>query len=140
MNKLHIDKLVLIVIKDHKVLVTLGKGQDNWHIPTTQRENLETDVEALTRLAQTQLGAEIRLGTVRHFNTFEAHAHAHGMNPEKTDKAEVRLKSYFGELESEPQAKDRIEKLEFFWFNQKHLLVQAYYGIFDELQDKGLLQ
>lgn len=139
MNKQHIDKLVLIVIKDHKILVTLGKGQDNWHIPTTQHEDMETDVEALTRLAKTQLGAELKIGTVRHFNTFEAHAHAHGMNPDKTNKAEVRLKCYFGELQGAPQPSEGIEKVDFFWFNQKESLLQAYYGIFDELQNKGVL-
>src|SRR5688572_26082713 len=119
MNILHIDRVVLIVIKDRQVLVTLGKGQNNWQIPTIEPEESETDVQALTRLAKTELAAELRPETVRSFGTFEAHAHAHGMNPDKTNKAQVRLKCYVGELQGAPQPGERIEKLDFFWFNQK---------------------
>ena len=140
MNKLSIDKLVLIILKDHQVLVTLGNGQDNWQIPTTQPKELETDVEALSRLAQTHLGARLKPGTVRHFGTFEAHAHAHGMNPEKTDKAEVKLKCYVGELQGSAQVGEGIAKFDYFWFKQKNLALQAYAGVFDELRDKGLIE
>ena len=140
MNIQHIDQIALIVIKDRQVLVTLGKGQNNWQIPTTQPEELETDVEALVRLAKTELLTELRTETVHHFRTFEAHAHAHGMNPEKTDKAEVRLKCYIGELHGAPQPGERIEKIDFLWFTQKHLVLQKYFGVFDELKEKGLLE
>lgn len=140
MNKLFIDKLVIISIKDHQVLVTLGKGQDNWQIPTTVRQDQETDIEALSRLVKEELGDELATGSVSHFGTFEVHAHSHGGNPEKTDKAEVRLKCYIGELRGPSQPSARIEKVDFFWFNQKHLLLQAYYGIFDELKEKGRLE
>jgi 8-oxo-dGTP diphosphatase len=140
MNILHIDRVVLIVIKDRQVLVTLGKGQNNWQIPTIEPEESETDVQALTRLAKTELAAELRPETVHEFGTFEAHAHAHGMNLDKTDKAEVRLKCYVGELTGAPQPGERIEKIDFFWFNQKDLALQKYFGVFDQLRDKGLIE
>ena len=140
MNKLFIDKLVIIFIKDHKVLVTQGKGQDNWHIPTTEKQNSETDIEALSRLVKEQLHDDILVGTVKHFGTFEAHAHAHGGNPDKTNKAEVRLHCYIGELRGPSQPSAGIAHVDFFWFNQKHLLLQEYNGIFDDLKEKGLLE
>ena len=140
MNTQHIDKIVLVVLKDNQILATLGKGQDNWQIPTTVPNDLETDTEALIRLAKEHLGAKLRPETVRHLQTFEAHAHAHGMNSDKTNKSEVRLKCYFGELEGAPEATEHIEKVDYLWFSEKHLLLQAYFGLLDELHDKGKLE
>lgn len=140
MNTQHINKIALVILKDNQILATKGKGQDNWQIPTTVPQDLETDVEALTRLAKEHLSATLRPETVRHLQTFEVHAHAHGMNNEKTDKSEVRLKCYVGELQENAEATDRIEKVDYLWFSEKHLLLQAYFGLLDELHDKGLLE
>src|SRR5258708_4121512 len=103
MNVEHIEKLALIVIADGKVLVALMKGQNNWRLPTTVRHDLETDDEALERLVKMQLSTEILPGTIQHFGMYETHAHAHGMNPEKTNKAMVRLKCFLGKLKENPQ-------------------------------------
>jgi len=140
MNTQNINKIALVIIKDNQILATKGKGQDNWQIPTTVPKDLETDVEALTRLAKEHLSAVLRPETVRQLETYLVHAHSHGGNDEKTDKAQVRLKCYVGELQGTPEATERIEKVDYLWFSEKHLLLQAYFGLLDELHDKGQLE
>ncbi len=140
MNVQYIEKVVGVVVKDHRVLAVLGKGQSNWHIPTTEKENVETDIEALTRYFKNELNVAVKEGSVKHFGTFDAHAHAHGMNFDKTNKAEVRLHCYLLELTGELQLNPNLEKFDFLWSNQKHLLTQTYFAVMDELQKKNFIE
>jgi len=134
MHKNVIDKLALIYIKDKQVLVTLSKGKDTWYIPGGKREGDETDAEALTREIKEELNVELVQGSLQHFGTFEAHAHG------RDEHTLVRMTCYCADFTGEVKASSEIEKIDMFWFSQKHLTSTVDHLIFNELKAKGLIE
>ncbi len=52
----------------------------------------------------------------------------------------VRMNCYMGEFTGELLASAEIGKIDFFWFNQKHLTSIVDHMIFNDLKEKGLIE
>lgn len=75
MDKVLIDKLAWIYIKDRKILSTRSKGKDAWYIPGGKRETGESDTEALLREVKEELSVDLIPETIKHLGNFQAQAH-----------------------------------------------------------------
>jgi 8-oxo-dGTP diphosphatase len=133
MDKIFIDKLALIEIKDRKILVSLSKGKDTWYIPGGKRESNETDIETLTREVKEELSVEIVSSSVKLYGIFEAQAHG------KLDGTIVRMTCYTASHKGALKPSSEIEKLDFFEYSKKSFCSPVDNLIFDDLKNKGLI-
>jgi 8-oxo-dGTP diphosphatase len=133
MNKIFIDKLALIFIKDKKILVTLSKGKDTWYIPGGKREAGENDIEALTREIMEELGVDLLPNTITPYGVFEAPAHG---KPEGTF---VRMTCYTADLSAEPTPNAEIDQIDYFDYSEKARTSMVDHLIFDDLKAKKLI-
>lgn len=127
-----IDKLALIDIKNHKVLVSMSKGKDVWYIPGGKREGSETDHAALTREVKEELDVDLEQDSIVYYGTFEAPAH------EKPGMI-VRMTCYTARYTGTPVASSEIDVIDYFRYEQKHLTAEVDQIIFDDLKAKGLI-
>jgi len=133
MDKVLIDKLAFIEIKDKKLLVTLSKGKDTWYIPGGKREAGETDTQALVREVKEELSVDLDPVTIKKYGVFEAPAHG---KPEGTF---VQMTCYAAKYKGELHASSEIEKFDYFIHGQKDLCSAVDHLIMDDLQKKGLI-
>ena len=129
----YIDKLAYIYVIDKKILVTLNYGKDKWYIPGGKRESKETDQEALTREVKEELSVDLVPDSLKFYGVFEAQAHG------KTEGTIVRMTCYTAEFSGKLQASSEIEHIDFFKHSQKEMTSLVDHLIFDDLQQKGLL-
>ncbi len=133
MDKTFIDKLAFIEIQKRKVLVSLSKGKATWYIPGGKRENGETDEQALIREVQEELSVTLKPETIKLYGVFESQAHG------KPEGTVVRMNCYTAEFEGTLTPSAEIEQLEFFNHRQKVLCSPVDNLIFDDLNNKGLI-
>lgn len=132
--KNYIDKLAYILLKDHKILVTLSKGKDAWYIPGGKREAGETDHQVLIREVKEELTVDLKTDTIKKYGVFEAQAHG------KPPGTIVRMTCYTADYNGQLQPATEIEKLDFIDYSQKQLTSPVDFLIFDDLKKKGLLK
>ncbi len=96
-----IDKIGAIIISGNKMLVARTRGLDIFFIPGGKRNDGESDLQALEREIIEELGVKIK--NPRYYKTFFAKTH--------DGNDEVRVKSYFVELDGNPEPNSEIEEL-----------------------------
>lgn len=133
MNKIYIDKLAFIEIKDGRVLETLSKGKDTWYIPGGKRESGESDMQALIREVKEELFVDLVPESIQLYGVFETQAHG------KPEGTRVRMTCYTGTYSGTPTPRAEIEKMAYFEYSQKHLTSPVDNLVFDDLKAKGLI-
>jgi len=133
MDKIYIDKLALIEIKNKKVLETLSYGKDKWYIPGGKRMEGENDQEALVREIKEELSVDLIPETIKYFGTFEAQAHG------KSDGIFVRMICYTAQYSGVLVPASEIEKMDWFDYSKKDLTSPVDHLIFDDLKNKNLI-
>ena len=133
MEKVYIDKLAFIYLRDKKVLETLSKGKDVWYIPGGKREAGESDHQALIREVQEELTVSLKPETIKLYGIFEAPAHG------KPEGTVVRMTCYTAEFHGTLAPSAEIAELAYFSYAQKALTSPVDHLIFDDLHARGLL-
>lgn len=133
MQKTYIDKLALIYIKDHKILMSLTKGLETWYVPGGKREPGESDHQALIREVKEELAVDLIPDSIKPYGVFEAIAH------NKPAGTYVRMTCYTATFTGTATAFSEIDKIAFFSYAQKRQGSFVDVLIFDDLHTKGLL-
>lgn len=134
MDKMFIDKLALLYIRDGKLLTSMSHGKDTWYIPGGKRETGESDEQALRREITEEMDVRLVDGTIKYYGTFEAQAHG---KPEGTI---VRMTCYTVELEGQMKPSNEVDRLEFFGYHDDIPKSPVDYLIFDDLYKKQLIK
>ncbi|OGI65228.1 DNA mismatch repair protein MutT [Candidatus Nomurabacteria bacterium RIFCSPLOWO2_01_FULL_39_18] len=122
MEKIYIDKLAFIELKNRKVLETKSKGKDIWYIPGGKRNAGESDEQALVREVKEELNIN-----------FEAQAHG------KPEGIMVRMTCYRAKYRGELISNAEVEKIDWFNYSQKELTSPVDHLIFEDLKAKNLI-
>lgn len=109
MQKLFIDKLGYILVKDRKVLATMSRGEDIWFTPGGKREKGETDEQALVREVKEELSVDLVPETIKPYGVFEAQAYG---KPEGTT---VRITAFTADYKGNLKASAEVTKIG--WIN-----------------------
>ena len=133
MEKVYIDKLAFIELRDRKVLETKNKGKDTWYIPGGKREAGESDEQALIREMKEELSVDIDPSTMVHYGTFEAPAHG------KSEGTMVRMTCYTAKYSGELHPSAEVEFMDWFDYSKKDLTSAVDKLIFDDLKEKDLI-
>jgi 8-oxo-dGTP pyrophosphatase MutT (NUDIX family) len=133
MEKVYIDKLAFIELKEGKVLETLSYGKDKWYIPGGKRMDGETDQEALAREIKEELSVDLIPETIKYFGIFEAQAHG------KSEEIFVRMICYTAKYSGVLAPASEIEKMDWFDYSRKYLTSPVDHLIFDDLKKRGLI-
>ncbi len=133
MEKIYIDKLAFIELKDRKVLETKSKGKDTWYIPGGKRDAGESDEQALTREVKEELNVDVDPTTIIHYGTFEAQAHG------KPEGTVVRMTCYQAKYLGELTPSAEVEMMDWFDYSKKNLTSPVDQIIFDDLKAKNLI-
>lgn len=134
MDKIYIDKLALIEIKNKKILSTLSKGKDTWYIPGGKRDGKETDHQALIREIKEELAIDLIPSTITPYSTFEAQAHG------KTEGAVVRMTCYTAKFVGELKASSEVAEYRYVDYSWKLKSSPVDQLIFDDLYTKGVIE
>ncbi|MEN9328809.1 MAG: hypothetical protein RI947_1617 [Candidatus Parcubacteria bacterium] len=133
MEKLFIDKLAFILIKDRKALMARARGKDIWLQPGGKREPGETDEQALIREVKEEFTVDLKPETIVYYGTFEAQAHG---KPEGTI---VKITCYTADFKGELKPAAEIEELGWFSLDDKDRTSVTGRLILNDLKDKGLI-
>ena len=133
MEKLYIDKLAFIELKDRKVLETCSYGKDKWYIPGGKREAGEDDKTALIREVKEELLVDLIPETITHYGTFEAQAHG------KPEGTMVRMTCYTAKYDGELKPSTEVEKMDWFDYAKRDSVSPVDQLIFDDLKAKNLI-
>lgn len=129
-----IDKLALIFIKNHKILVVQSKENKAWFLPGGKREEGETDKMALTREVKEELSVDVNSKTLKFYGIFEAQAYG------KPKGTIVRIICYEGSYKGKLTPSQEITKFNFFSYSQKRMTTPVSYLLFDDLKRRKLLK
>jgi 8-oxo-dGTP diphosphatase len=133
MEKIYIDKLAFIELRDRKILETKSYNKDTWYIPGGKREQGETDEQALVREVREELQVALLPETMRLYGTFEAQAHG------KPEGTMVRMTCYTAQYIGTLTPSSEVEKLDWFSYAQRGLISAVDQIIFDDLKSKNLI-
>lgn len=129
-----IDKLALIYLVDHRILMTQSRGQETFYIPGGKRESGESDLEALTREIREELSVELDPATIQYYGVFTAQAHG------KPQGILVRMTCYTARLVGTPTPSSEIQSLAYYAYSGREIVGPVDKLIFDDLHSNGLLQ
>jgi 8-oxo-dGTP diphosphatase len=132
MECMKIRRVSFVCIKNRKLLVALNEGKSKWYTPGGRVEDGETDEEALCREISEELGIQISTDSLRFYKVLT------GTADEKT-KDDLKVLSYFGSLNADPEPKSEITKLNWFSSKDKHLLSPVAQDLFASLYTDGLV-
>jgi len=133
MEKIHVDKLAFIEIRDRKVLETKNYGKDKWYIPGGKRDANESDQETLMRELKEELRVELIPETIKHYGIFEAQAHG------KPEGITVRMTCYTGMYRGKLAPGAEVEKVDWFDYSKRGEVSPVNQLIFDDLKAKNLI-
>lgn len=133
MEKVYIDKLAFIELRNRKVLETKSKGKDIWYIPGGKRDAGEDDEQALIREVKEELNVDIDPSTIVYYGTFEAQAHG------KPEGTVVRMTCYQAKYNGELTPSAEVEMCDWFDYSKKELTSPVDHLIFDDLKAKDLI-
>lgn len=129
-----IDKLALIYLVDHRILMTQSRGQETFYIPGGKREVGESDLDALTREIREELSVELDPSTIQYYGAFTAQAHG------KPQGTLVKMTCYTARLVGTPSPSSEIQSLSYYSYSKREIVGPVDKLIFDDLHSKGLLQ
>lgn len=128
-----IDKIVLLHIKDRKVLMARSVGKDKFYMPGGKREEGETDLQTLVRESKEEMDINVLVETVKYWNTFVAQAHG------KPEGIMVKTICYTAEFDGIPKASNEIEELAYLGFDRREDVGGVAQTIFDDLKGKNMI-
>lgn len=128
-----IDKVVLLHIKDRKVLMARSVGKDKFYMPGGKREEGETDLQTLVRESKEEMDINVLVETVKYWNTFVAQAHG------KPEGIMVKAICYTAEFDDIPKASNEIEELAYLGFDRREDVGGVAQTIFDDLKGKNMI-
>jgi 8-oxo-dGTP diphosphatase len=128
-----IDKIVLLNIKNRKVLVARSFGKDVFYMPGGKREEGETDIETLVRESKEEMSIDIVVDTVKHWHTYIDQAHG------KPEGVMVKVSCYTADFVGIPKASQEIEKIEYLGFDRVDEVGGVAKAIFRDLKDKNMI-
>jgi len=128
-----IDKLAWIYVKDKKCLCCKSDDRDKYYLPGGQREQGESDIEALARKIKEEASVDLLIDTIKYYGEFEAQAHA---KPEGTF---VKMTCYSGEFVGELKPDSEVEKIGWLDTSNRDSLSDVGKLIFEDLKEKGLI-
>lgn len=128
-----IDKIVLLHIKNRKVLMARSVGKDKFYMPGGKREEGETDLQTLVRESKEEMDINVLVETVKYWNTFVAQAHG------KPEGIMVKAICYTAEFDGIPKASNEIEELAYLGFNRREDVGGVAQTIFDDLKGKNMI-
>jgi 8-oxo-dGTP diphosphatase len=133
-NPNHIDKVVLLHIKDRKVLMARSIGKDKFYMPGGKREEGETDIETLARESKEEMSIEVIVETAKRWDTFIAQAHG------KPEGVMVKAVCYTADFVGVPKASNEIEEVKFLGFDRRNDVGGVAQTIFDDLKGKNMIE
>lgn len=132
-EKMLIDKLAWIEIKEGKVLVARSKGKDKFYIPGGKRENGESDELAVIREIKEELTVDLLPDSLKYFDTFSAQAHG------RPAGVLVQMTCYFGDYTGTIMPDSEIEEVKWLNYHEKDQVAPVDKIIFKDLKEKGLM-
>jgi len=131
--KIH-NKIAGIIIKDKKLLMCKKYDEPHFIMPGGKIKENETNQETLKRELKEELN--VNLLSAKEFKTWEA---PHFKDPDKI----VKMKTFFIEIEGEPQATGEVDEIKWIDTNYKQqglkvASIDEDYLI-PELKEKGLI-
>ena len=129
-----IDKLALMHFQDKKLLCVRSHGKDAFYNPGGKRENNETDMQALIREIKEELDVDIISDTAKLYGVFTAQAHG------KPIGTMVRMTCYVAEFNGIPKASNEIAEIRYLGMSDMNIISPAGIIIFNDANEKGLLE
>lgn len=128
-----IDKVVLLNVKDRKVLMTRSLGKDKFYMPGGKREAGESDIETLVRESKEEMDIDIVVDTAQYWDTFIAQAHG------KPEGVMVKAVCYTANFIGEPKASNEIEEVGYLGFDRREDVGGVAQTVFDDLKAKNMI-
>lgn len=128
-----IDKVVLLHIKDRKVLMARSIGKDKFYMPGGKREEGETDLQTLFRESKEEMDIDVIVETAKHWDTFIAQAHG------KPEGVMVKAVCYTAEFAGIPKASNEIEEIAYLRFDRREDAGGVAQTVFDDLKAKNMI-
>ncbi|MES2408961.1 MAG: NUDIX domain-containing protein [Patescibacteria group bacterium] len=132
-NQNFIDKVVLLSIKDRKVLMARSLGKDKFYMPGGKREEGETDLQTLIRESKEEMDIDVIVETAKHWDTFIAQAHG------KSEGVMVKAVCYTADFEGIPKASNEIEEVLYLGFDRRDDAGGVAQTILDDLKGKNMI-
>lgn len=130
-NVVGADKIAWVQIKDRRLLVGRNKGAQRFYLPGGAREAGETDVQALAREVEEELGVRIDPATARHIGTYVA----------QRDNSQDCLIfiAYSADHEGEPVASMEVAELAWITSSNGDLVTDAARQLMDTLVQRDVI-
>lgn len=133
MQKIYIDKLGFILVKDRKALAVKSRGKDIWFTPGGKREKGETDQEALIREVKEELLVDLLPETIKYYGVFESQAYG---KPEGTF---VKITCYTADYKGKLNPSAEIEEIGWITSIDKNNTTATGRLILEDLKRKQLI-
>ena len=129
----YIDKLVLLVIQDRKLLMVREKDQTVPFLLWGKREENESDIDALSREVEEEIGVPLDVNSLQNYAVFETPAVG---KPEGTF---VRWTCYFGDILWLPIPSSEIEEILYVAYDDRPQNNALACAVFEKLREDGLV-
>lgn len=131
-----IRTVALVHVRQDRVLLVRSHGRKAFYLPGGKYEPGETDLEALVREVDEEIGCALRPETARPHGVFDGDAH------DQPPGTQVRINCYTGEFAGEPAARSEIAECGYFTYAEYTAMVETapvVHAIVDDLHRSGLL-
>ena len=131
-----IETAALVHVRDSRVLLVRTHGRKAFYLPGGKYEPGETDLVALTREVEEEIGCALRPETVRPYDVFEGDAH------DKPAGTQVQINCHFGEFDGTPTACSEIAECGYYTYAEYTAMAETapvVHTIVDDLHRRGML-
>ncbi len=128
-----IDKVAMITISNHQVLVVKEEGKSHFFIPGQKKQGAHSDIETLHQLGEEQ-SITLQGDSVTYAGTFRGLAHG-GCS----DKV-IQLTCYYAQYEGQISPKNNIQETKWINFEQRELVGQTDRKVLDWLLQHQLIK
>jgi 8-oxo-dGTP pyrophosphatase MutT (NUDIX family) len=131
-----IRTVALVHVRNSKVLLVRSHGRKAFYLPGGKYEPGETDLVALTREVDEEIGCALRPQTVRPHGVFEGDAH------DQPPGTQVQINCYTGEFDGEPAACSEIAECGYYTYAQYTAMAETapvVHAIVEDLHRRALL-
>lgn len=129
-----IDRLALVYIKDGKVLCARTADREFFYLPGGERRGDESDTKALIREVKEELDVDLVPESIKKYQIFEGQADA------REKGVVVRLTCYFADIKGDIKMANEIAEIRWLGYEDKPIIPEMGYQVFDDLKAKGLLK
>jgi 8-oxo-dGTP pyrophosphatase MutT (NUDIX family) len=131
-----IRTVALVHVRDSKVLLVRSHGRKAFYLPGGKYEPGETDLAALTREVDEEIGCALRPDTVRRHGVFEGDAH------DQPAGTQVQINCYTAEFDGEPAARSEIAECGYYTYAEYTAMAETapvVHAIVDDLRRRDLV-